>query len=354
MNERDTKYHIFDRCTEVSDLLRLLVFAKHRLRSGWLLWAAALIVFVGGGVVQAAQPLKIVTTTTIVQDFIRQVAGDRAEVWSLLRPGMDPHAHQAVPADLVALTQADGIFVHGAGLDAWADRMVAGRKAPVFVVTEGIDAPHDTHAHDGHAHDDHAHDGHAHDGHSHYGHSHDGHSHGGDPHFWYDPNLVRHYIERIEAALVALDPEGSSVYRANAAAYLEELESLDRWIRARVNEIPVERRKLVTNHDSFSYFARQYGFEVIGSVIPGFNPEAEPSARQLAQLVRAVQELGVAAIFTETTFNPRLAEAVARDAGGGVRVVSLYTDSLSGSDGPASTYLDYMRFNVNSIVDALK
>lgn len=307
-----------------------------------LLWtlgvAAALFAVAGGGAAPASHALEVVTTTTIVQDFVKQVAGDRAVVRSLLGPDVDPHAHQAVPADMVAVSRADVIFVHGANLDAWATPMVARNKnVTVITVTDGLL----THVVDGGALHPAADQG---------GHGHEG----PDPHYWFDPNLASYYVERIRDSLAAADPQGADVYHANAARYLAALKDLDAWITARVNEIPVDRRKLVTNHDSFRHFAERYGFEVVGTVIPSFHSDAEPSARQIAQLARTVRESGVFVIFTENSASPKLAEAVAREAGGGVRVVPLYTGSLSPADGPAATYLDFMRYNVDAIVEALR
>lgn len=311
------------------------------------LLAYVALVPTGGDVTSAAASLHVVTTTTIVQDLVQQVAGERAAVHSLLRPGMDPHAYQPVPADLVALSRADLIVLHGAGLDAWAQSMIERTrvKAKIVAVADGMksdsdDAPEQVNRTGGEP----GHEPGEHD------HRHEGEN----PHYWFDPNLVKHYIAEIEKALISVDPAGAGVYRRNAARYVAELSALDAWIRERVAEIPESRRKLVTNHDTLSHFARRYGFEVVGTVIPGFSSEAEPSARQIAQLVRAIQSAGVSAIFTENTMSPRLAETVAREAGSSVRVVPLYTESLSTPGGPADTYLNFMRFNVNAIVQALR
>lgn len=295
---------------------------------------------VAGGA--ASRPLEVVATTTIVADLARQVAGDRARVRALLVPGMDTHTYQPVPADLVAVSRADLVLVHGAGIDAWAARLVrsGGREARVAVVTEGIVPPRGQPA--AAAPDEHAH-GHAGEGQVEV-----------NPHFWFDPNRVKDYVRNIEKALAAADPGGAQAYRSRAEEYAGELTQLDRWIREQVARIPPERRKLVTNHDTLEHFARAYGFQVVGTVIPSFSSEAEPSGRELAGLIRAIRKAGVDVLFTETTVAPRLAEAVAREAGRAVRVVRLYTDSLSEPGGPAGTYLDMMRYNVRTIVEALQ
>ncbi|MGQ9787231.1 MAG: metal ABC transporter substrate-binding protein, partial [Anaerolineae bacterium] len=179
------------------------------------------------------------------------------------------------------------------------------------------------------------------------------HHHEGDPHFWLDPNNVIHYVENIRDGLSQVDPAGAALYAQNAAAYIEQLRALDRWIVEQVAQVPLEHRLLVTNHESFGYFADRYGFRIVGTILPGVSTGVSPSAQQLAQLIDLIRETGVPAIFLETGSNPQLAEQIARETG--VQVVSgLYTHSPSPADGPAPTYLDMMRYNVRAIVEALR
>lgn len=174
----------------------------------------------------------------------------------------------------------------------------------------------------------------------------------GDPHFWLDPTKVVTYVANIRDGLISVDPAGAEVYRANAERYIAQLNELDRFIAGEVAKIPEADRKLVTNHESFGYFADRYGFRVIGTIVPGVSTGASPSAQQLARLTERVREAGVKVIFLETGANPQLAEQLARETG--IRVVSdLYTHSLSDADGSAPTYIDMMRYNVKQIVEAL-
>lgn len=174
----------------------------------------------------------------------------------------------------------------------------------------------------------------------------------GDPHFWLDPTKVVTYVANIRDSLISVDPDGAEVYRANAERYIAQLNELDRFIVEEVAKIPEADRKLVTNHESFGYFADRYGFRIIGTIVPGVSTGAAPSAQQLARLTERVREAGVKVIFLETGANPQLAEQLARETG--IRVVSdLYTHSLSDADGSAPTYIDMMRYNVKQIVEAL-
>ncbi len=183
------------------------------------------------------------------------------------------------------------------------------------------------------------------------GHHH--HHDAGDPHFWLDPNLVVKYVENIRDALSAADAEGAPVYAANAMAYIAQLKQLDAWIAEQVAQLPPEARKLVTNHESFGYFADRYGFQVIGTVVPNVSPMAQPSAQQLARLADRVKEAGVRAIFLETGADQRLAQQLAQETG--IRVVTeLYSHSITTADGPAPTYIDMMRYNTQAIVNALR
>jgi len=177
--------------------------------------------------------------------------------------------------------------------------------------------------------------------------------HDGDPHFWLDPNNVIKYVENIRDSLIAADPDGKETYTQNAAAYITQLNELDAWIKQQVAAIPEERRQIVTNHESFGYFADRYGFQIIGTVIPSVGTGASPSAQQMARLVDHIRETGAIAIFLETGSNPQLAEQIAVETG--IKVASeLYTHSITDASGKAPTYIDMMKYNVQAIVEALK
>jgi ABC-type Zn uptake system ZnuABC Zn-binding protein ZnuA len=179
------------------------------------------------------------------------------------------------------------------------------------------------------------------------------HHHEGDPHFWLDPNNVVKYVENIRDGLIAADPDGKDIYTQNAASYIAQLNELDAWIKQQVNAIPEERRLIVTNHESFGYFADRYGFKIIGTIIPSVSTDSSPSAQQMARLVDHIRETGAIAIFLETGSNPQLAEQIAAETG--IKVVSeLYTHSITDASGKAPTYIDMMKYNVQAIVEALK
>jgi ABC-type Zn uptake system ZnuABC Zn-binding protein ZnuA len=169
---------------------------------------------------------------------------------------------------------------------------------------------------------------------------------------WLDPNLVMTYVENIREGLTHYDPAGAAVYQANADAYINQLQELDGWIKTQVEQIPSEKRLLVTNHEALGYFAERYGFEVVGSVIPSFSSNASPSAQQMAGLVDQIKALGASSVFLDTADNDMLARQIAQETG--VTVVSdLHLESLT--DGaPAGTYIDMMKYDVSKIVDALK
>jgi ABC-type Zn uptake system ZnuABC Zn-binding protein ZnuA len=181
-----------------------------------------------------------------------------------------------------------------------------------------------------------------------------GHDHGdADPHFWLDPVLVVAYVENIRAGMAAVDPAGAAEYAENARVYTLGLRELDRWIGARVERIPEGNRVLVTNHESFGYFADRYGFRVVGAVIPSVSTGSTPSARDLAALTETVRRSGARAVFLETGANPKLARQLADETGIRV-VVELFTHSITGPKGDAPSYIDMMRYNVSAIVEALQ
>ncbi len=202
-------------------------------------------------------------------------------------------------------------------------------------------------------HDEHEEDEHGHDEHEEDEHGHEGHDHGPlDPHFWFDPIRVKVAVNEIAARLSAIDPEGSETYLGNAAAYGEQLEALHVWIQEQVSTVEPERRLLVTSHDSFSYLAELYGFEVVGLVIPSLATHVEPSAEHIAGVVEVVREHGIPAVFGETTVSERLAQTIATETG--AELFRLYSGSLGPEGSGADTYLGMVRTNVERIVEALK
>jgi zinc/manganese transport system substrate-binding protein/manganese/iron transport system substrate-binding protein len=175
-------------------------------------------------------------------------------------------------------------------------------------------------------------------------------SHGGlDPHFWHDPSLAVEAVQALEAALVRAEPEAEEQFAKNTAAYVSEIESLDRQLRSQFASVPAERRKMVTDHDAFGYLARRYGIEIVGSAIPSTSTAAEPNARDIAELIRVIESEGVCSVFSESSVDPRLVDQVASEAG--ARVVSdLYGDTLGPRGSDAATYVGMMRHNARVLV----
>lgn len=279
------------------------------------------------GTPPAGAPLDVVATTTIIADLVRQVGGARVAVGSMLPPNADPHDFAPSPADLTKLEDAAAIVRHGLGLDAWADQLLdtADVSAPVFVATDGVEtlpAEEDAFAE-------------------------------GDPHVWFDPTRVMTMVDTIAADLTSLDPDGAATYEARRDAYQTALRELDAAIATAIATIPEGRRKLVTSHDALSYFADRYELTVVGTVIPGLETTAEPSAQQIADLLSVIERDGVPAIFTENTTNPALADELASEAGV-VVVDDLYTDSLGDAGSGTDTYLGLMRTDAILIVEALQ
>ena len=280
--------------------------------------------------------LKVVATTTIVGDVVAQVGGDNIVLSVLLPIGTDPHGFDPTPRDVAKVAEADVVFANGAGLEAFLDNLIesAGADDKVVYVSEGVDflvfEGGDQHEEDGEGHLLEA----------------------VDPHTWLDPNNVTVWVHNIEHQLREADTENAEIYTTNAGKYEAKLGDLDAWIREQVALIPEENRELVTDHTLFSYFAEAYGFEQIGALIPGYSSLSEPTAQDLAKIEDAIMDLGVKAVFVGNTVNPSLAERVVEDTG--TKLVFVYTGSLSDPRGEAGTYIEYIRYNTNAFVDALK
>ena len=275
--------------------------------------------------------VSVVTSNTVLADLVANVGGDTVQVRALAPAGTDPHTFQPTPESIRLLSQARVAFFNGAGLEEWWDKTIRSVKkpdVPVIELSKGlatIKRP---------------------------GHSHGGHSHaeGQDPHVWLDPILVKAYVDKIRDGLSQVDPTNAGAYTERAQAYKAKLDELDAWIRTEVGKIPAARRKIVTFHNAFQYFANRYGLAVKGFIVA--SPGKEPSAKALAELVRRIKQEQIPAVFAEADFNSKMLEVLARDAG--VKIVTnLYDGSLS-SGPPADTYLNMMRHNVTQMVNALR
>jgi ABC-type Zn uptake system ZnuABC Zn-binding protein ZnuA len=264
---------------------------------------------------------------------VKNIGGDQIDMSVLLPPGADPHNFEPSPKDIVLVSEADLIFINGAGLESFMARLLenTGGNATVVSLSDGLELI-DAAEEGGHA-----------------GGSNDG---GSDPHVWMDPNYVQHWVTRIEQALSEADPGHAAAYKANGQNYRQALSDLDGWIIRQVAQVPEVNRKIVSDHVVFGYFARRYGFEQVGAVIPSISTLASPSAQELADLEDAIQTLGVRAIFVDSTVNPALSQRIASDTH--TQLVPIYSGSLSNNSGPAATYLDFMRTNVSAVVQALK
>lgn len=278
--------------------------------------------------------LQVVATIGIVADVVRQIGGEFVQVNVLLPPGSDAHEYTPRPEDVAILSKAKIVFANGAGLEEFLRPLLENAGATERLVEVSRDVP----LLKGEGEEEH--------------HQNEGaHEHAVDPHTWFDPNNVLLWVDTIAQALSQADPAHRAEYQKNAEAYKGQLRELDAWIREQVAQIPPENRKLVTDHRIFGYFARTYGFEQIGALIPSVSTEASPSAQELAALEDAIRAYGVKAIFIEEIGSQQLAEQVSRDTG--VRLISLYHD-LGPAGSEVDTYLNYMRYNVTQIVQALK
>jgi len=268
------------------------------------------------------QKLIVVTTLTVLADLIQQVGGDKVQVKALVPPGGEVHTYQPTPDDIKSVAQAKIVFYNGAHLEEWIDKTIrsAGKpNLPIVVLSEGLPLIKES---------------------------------GNDPnpHLWLDVANAKAYVEKIRDGLSKMDGANAGYYADRAKSYLAQLDELDKWIQAEVATIPKARRKLVTFHDAFPYFAERYGFSLHGVLVA--SPGKEPSARDLTALARRIKQERVPAVFAEAQFNPKAMEVLASDTG--VRVITnLYNDSLS--TGPeANSYIALMKHNVTQIANALK
>jgi ABC-type Zn uptake system ZnuABC Zn-binding protein ZnuA len=339
----------------------------------------------GGG--SGDDAMRVSATTSVIRDLAEQVGGERVEVESIVPIGGSPETFQPSPSDAGRISESEVVLENGLGLDDWIEDLVesAGNEDQIVVeVSEGLEpieggAHGDEHGDEAHGDGEHSDEhGEEHAGEEHsdehagehgeetgdhgdeehggehsdeHGDEADEHAHdhsGGDPHFWLDVENAEHYVEVIRDTFVEADPEGAEEYEANAEEYLATLEELDAYVAEQADTIPEENRKLVTTHEAFAYFAEAYGFELEGSIIQ--NPEAEPSSREVAEVVTMIEDENVPAIFTEPQFSGGLADTIAAEAD--VEVYELYSDTLV-EDASGDTYEAMMRTNADRLVEGL-
>jgi len=272
----------------------------------------------------SAAPLPVVATTMQLQDFTRQVGGDRVEVTGILGTEAEPHEYQPTPEDADAISDAQVVVENGANLDEWLNDLLAnaGSDARRVTAAEGIELlPTEEEGFPG------------------------------DPHVWHDPSGAKRMVDNIAAGLSAADPEGRAAYERNAEAYKDQLDAMAEQIREMFAPVPPEERNLVTTHDAFGYFARAYDVDIVGSVLPTITTESEPSARQVRRLVEEIQREEVEVIFTEEAVDPQIERQVAQEAGAQVST-SLYADVLGGEGSGAETFIDAELANARAMLEA--
>jgi zinc/manganese transport system substrate-binding protein len=313
----------------------------------------ALLVLLGlSGGADSADKLKAVASFSILGDMVRQVGGDRVEVVTLVSPDSDAHVFDPTPADAKTLAGAQLFFVNGLGFEGWMERLEksSGFKGTVVVASTGV-KPLTMSEEEGHHHgeagaaEEHEHEEHA------KGEDHDEEGEEvTDPHAWQDLANGKLYIANIRDGLIAADPEGKAVYEANAAKYLDAIAKEDTVVKAALATLPEARRKIITSHDAFGYFGAAYGLEIIAP--EGVSTESEASAQDVARIIRQIKEEKIPAVFLENVTDHRLLDQIARETGAKIGG-TLYSDALSGPDGPAPTYLDMFRHNVGTLTAAL-
>jgi zinc/manganese transport system substrate-binding protein len=265
----------------------------------------------------------VVGTTTQVADLVRNVGGDRVDVHGILGTNTDPHDYEPRPSDVEAVAGAPLVFRSGGDIDAWLDEVIenAGGEPRVVTLIDSVAQLQDERGET-------------------------------DPHWWEDPRNTIRAVAVIRDALIKADPAGRATYERNARTYLRKLEALDREIADCMRQVPADKRKLVTTHDALAYFANRYDVKVVGALIPSLSTQAQPSARDIDQLVDQIRSEGVEAIFPETALNKRLESAVSREAGAQVGG-QLWADALGPKGSGAETYLDAMRKNAETMADGM-
>jgi len=291
--------------------------------------ALALLAAGCGGSASGSDRLEVLATTTQIGDWVREVGGDAVSVDQVLEPNTDPHEYEPRPSDVEAAAGAALVFANGDNLDGWIEEVVSDGGSDAALVDLGtvvpVRLPGETSGEEA----------------SRY-----------DPHWWHDPRDAEAAVREIAHRLAAADPVHRRLFERNARAYLAKLSRLDAGIARCIDRVPPARRKLVTDHDAFGYFAHRYGIDVVGAVIPSQTTQAQPSAKDVAALIALIEREGVGAVFPESSLSAGVAEAIARQTGASADHV-LYGDTLGPASSPAATYLGMEAANADSIVRGL-
>ena len=288
------------------------------MRPRFLLVALALLAVAAPA--QAAGRLNVVASFSILGDLVRHVGGDHVNVTTLVGPDGDAHVYVPTPADAKRIADARLVFVNGLGLEGWLPRLVqsAGSKAKIVTATAGI-VPLQLGS-------------------------------GADPHAWQSPLNAKLYAANVRDALIAADPADAETFKSNAEGYLVKLDALDAEVRQAVAQIPENRRKVISTHRAFGYFAAAYGIEFIAPL--GVSTESEASARDIAAIITQIRTAKIPAVFLENISDPRLIRQIASETGAKVGG-TLYSDSLTGEKGDSPTYIDMVRHNIKALTSAL-
>jgi zinc/manganese transport system substrate-binding protein len=283
-------------------------------------WLISLMLAVSILAARAEDRLNVVASFSILGDFVRNVGGDRVKLTTLVGPDGDVHVYAPTPADAKKIADAKRVIVNGLGLEGWLPRLVqsAGNKAVIVTATSGI-APLKLGS-------------------------------DADPHAWQSVVNAKIYVANIRDALVTANPADAEAFRTNAAAYLTKLDRLDREVREAIAQIPEGRRKVISTHRAFGYFAAAYGIAFIAPL--GVSTESEASARDIAAIITQVKTAKIPAIFLENISDPRLMQRIAAETGAKVGG-TLYSDSLTGEKGDVPTYIDLVRHNIKTLTSAL-
>jgi zinc/manganese transport system substrate-binding protein len=286
----------------------------------WLIGLTIATTVLPFSVAHAQEPLNVVASFSIIGDFVRNVGGDRISVTTLVGPNGDVHVYTPAPADARKIADAKLLVVNGLGLEGWLPRLVqsSGSRAVIVTATDGIQPLRIDQA--------------------------------ADPHAWQSVVDARIYIANIRDALVTADPADAAVFRANAAGYLAKLDALDREVRSSVAQIPPERRKVISTHNAFGYFAAAYGIEFIAPL--GVSTESEASARDLAGIITQIRTQKIPAVFLENISDVRLIRRISAETGARIGG-TLFSDSLSDEKGDAPTYIELVRHNIKALTRAL-